>query len=120
MSSLPSEKPLSWPARALVGGVTGALLGVLELFDGFSAARFASAVVAGAVFWSIIGVFAFPFGTTRIRSMLLCAGAGALAGAAWGAIRSSNVLAAAFFAALAGGALGYWEYSREDSSSGAA
>jgi hypothetical protein len=99
----------------------GALLGALELFDGFSAARFASAVVAGAIFWSIIGVFVFPFGTTRIRSMLLCAGAGALAGAAWGAIRASNILAAVFFAALAGGALGYWEYRRENSSpSGAA
>jgi hypothetical protein len=95
----------------------GAFLGVLELYDEFSATAFASAVVAGAIFWSLLGVFAFPFGTTRIRSMLLCAVAGAVAGGAWGAIR---FLPAVLFAALAGGALGYWEYSRENSSPGGA
>src|SRR5262249_60772150 len=119
MSSPLSGQRWSRLARALVGAVLGGFLGLLELQTDFSLLSLVSAVATGAVFGSIIGVLAVRVARTRTRAVLLCAFAGAVAGVAWAAMRSSHTVTAAIVGALGGGVLAFLEFRDESGSASA-
>lgn len=78
--------------RILIGSLMGAFIGALELwFYEFNLRHGIAAVLAGAVFGSLLGVFGPSMLSGIKSSILLCSGTGGLAGAIWWIAAQSTV-----------------------------
>jgi len=78
--------------RVLLGSLIGAFIGVLELwFYEFNLRHGIAAILSGAVFGSLLGLF----GSSMLRgikgALILGAGAGGLAGVVWWVVASPTV-----------------------------
>jgi len=91
---------------ALLGGFTGGL----ELLSEFSFVSLAAAVVAGALFGSIVGVLAVHVAKTRVGAAVLGALAGCISGVAWATVSSSHIATAVVVGVVLGGLVGLLEF----------
>ena len=90
MSENPSKRALPWAARTLLGGLLGSIFGILYLLPDFTAKGLFASMVAGAVFFSIIGAFGVLFYKRRGVTIALSMIAGAIAGWAWAQALAAN------------------------------
>jgi hypothetical protein len=78
-----------WHLRVLVGAALGAVIGALELFDGFSVRELLATGAAGATFGAVIGLTT-PILRSRLITYLVCAFAGILGGLAWAVMHDNS------------------------------
>lgn len=110
MQSAPEKPDLTWPARALIGGVFGVMFGITGLFDGWSAKELGSSAIAGAVFYALLGVFAGAVAHKHVYIVILCGLSGGVAGAAWAMVCSASMITAVIVGAAIGVLIAVFEF----------
>jgi hypothetical protein len=78
--------------RVLIGSLMGAFIGLLELwFYEFNLRHGIAAILSGALFGTIVGIFGSSMLKKIATALILCGCAGGLAGAIWWVIAKSSV-----------------------------
>jgi len=76
-----NQTHLSWWKRLLIGALVGSFLGALNnWFYEFSLIRLLAAILSGAAFFAIVGVFATKFKENKFKLVALAGLAGLVAG----------------------------------------
>jgi len=77
--------------RLLIGSLAGAFIGLIELwFYEFNLRHGIAAILSGAIFGSILGIFGSMLQNTS-KALFICGSSGGLAGAVWWAIARPTV-----------------------------
>ncbi|MCM3871604.1 MAG: hypothetical protein ND895_13045 [Pyrinomonadaceae bacterium] len=99
-----------WWKRLLIGALIGGFVGALEIwFYEFSLVRLLSAVLAGATYFAMLGLFAPKFGKDRLKLIALSGLAAIVAAAVyWVVARPSSPLLLALGIGLVGGIVYAW------------
>jgi len=105
----------SWWKRLLIGALVGGFFGALEIwFYEFSLNRLVAAILSGASYFAIIGLFAVKFAKDRSKVIALGGFAGFVAGIAyWVVARRSSSPLLAVGIGLVGGIVYAWAASTE-------
>lgn len=78
--------------RLLIGSLVGAFIGLLELwFYEFNLRHSVAAILSGAIFGSILGLFASTMLQKTKIALILCGSSGGFAGAVWWVIARPTV-----------------------------
>jgi hypothetical protein len=78
--------------RLLIGSLVGAFIGLLELwFYEFNLRHGIAAILSGAIFGSILGLFGSTMLQKTKTALILCGSSGGLAGAVWWVIARPTV-----------------------------
>ena len=78
--------------RIFLGGLLGAFIGALELwFYEFNLRHGIAAILSGALFGAIVGIFGSVMLQKIITALFLCGSAGAVAGGVWWITAKSSV-----------------------------
>ena len=82
---------LSWWKRLLIGALVGSFLGALNnWFYEFSLIRLLAAMLSGAAFFAIVGLFAMKFKKSKFKLVALAGLAGLAAGGVYWIIADSS------------------------------
>ena len=112
MTNAPSESQ-SWMTRLLMGAIMGAFIGALNLwFYEVSFVRLLAAISGGAAFYSLIALGSDYLEHRNLKTVLLGALAGGVAGILWWAVArpGTSVFLAAGVGIVSGVVIVWWEF----------